>query len=147
MWSTVPVAVGVVVRYAGGSMLSPDDMPWTSVELPVSMDLGHVTEDPVRMVLEQEEDVIKYRSYRPSPVLTAKVQVYIDKLVFAGICRLSYSESSSRLVAETNHQQGQLPRLGTHCWFMPLPRTTTTATGARALPRTQCSSDSTRLCP
>ena len=46
-------------------------------------DLGHVTVDPFRIVLEQDATPMKQKSYRRSPVLAAKVRTEIDKL-FAG---------------------------------------------------------------
>ena len=61
-------------------------------------DLGHVTVDPFRIILKKDAQPVKQRPYRHSPVLAAKVQTEIDKLVLAGILRRSYSNWSSPLV-------------------------------------------------
>ena len=63
-----------------------------------STDLGHVTVDPFRIILENDARPVKLRPYRHSPVLAGKVQTEIDKLVLAGILRRSYSNWSSPLV-------------------------------------------------
>ena len=63
-----------------------------------STDLGHVTVDPFRIVLKSDARPVKQRPYLHSPVLAAKVQTEIDKLVLAGILRRSYSNWSSPLV-------------------------------------------------
>lgn len=63
-----------------------------------STDLGHVTVDPFRIILKSDARPVKQRPYRHSPVLAAKVQTEIDKLVLAGILRRSYSNWSSPLV-------------------------------------------------
>ena len=63
-----------------------------------STDLGHVTVDPFRIILKKDAQPVKQRPYRHSPVLAAKVQTEIDKLVLAGILRKSYSNWSSPLV-------------------------------------------------
>jgi len=63
-----------------------------------STDLGHVTVDPFRIILKKDAQPVKQRPYRHSPVLAAKVQTEIDKLVLAGILRRSYSNWSSPLV-------------------------------------------------
>lgn len=56
-----------------------------------SIDLGHVTVDSFRIILKKGDQPVKRRPYRYSPVLAAKVQAVIDKLVLAGILRRSYS--------------------------------------------------------
>ena len=61
-------------------------------------DLGHVTIDPFRIILKKDAQPVKQRPYRHSPVLAAKIQTEIDKLVLAGILRRSYSNWSSPLV-------------------------------------------------
>ncbi len=63
-----------------------------------STDLGHVTVDPFRIILKKDAQPVKQRPYRHSPVLAAKVQTEIDKLVLAGILRRSYSNWCSPLV-------------------------------------------------
>ena len=55
-----------------------------------STDLGHVTVDPFRIILKKDAQPVKQRPYRHSPVLAAKVQTKIDKLVLAGILRRSF---------------------------------------------------------
>ena len=60
--------------------------------------MGHVTVDPFRIILKKDAQPVKQRPYRHSPVLAAKVQTEIDKLVLAGILRRSYSNWSSPLV-------------------------------------------------
>ena len=44
-------------------------------------DLGHVTFDPFRIILKKDEQPVKPRPYRHSPVLAAKARTEIDKLV------------------------------------------------------------------
>ena len=66
-----------------------------------STDLGHVTVEPVRLILKSEARPVRQRPYRHSPVLAAKVQTEINKLVLAGILRWSYSNWSSPLVVIT----------------------------------------------
>lgn len=61
-------------------------------------DLGHVTIDPFQINLKKDAQPVKQRPYRHSPVLAAKVQVEIDRLLLAGILRRSYSDWSSPLV-------------------------------------------------
>ena len=56
-----------------------------------STDLGHFTVDPSRILLKNDARPVKQRPYRHSPVLAAKVQTEIDKLVLAGILRRSHS--------------------------------------------------------
>ena len=64
-----------------------------------STDLGHATVDPFRIMLESNDARPgKQRPYRHPPVLAAKVQTEIDKLVLAGILRRSYTNWSSPLV-------------------------------------------------
>ena len=63
-----------------------------------STDLGHVTVDPFRILLKISARPVKQRPYRHFPVLAAKVQTKIDKLVSAGILRRSYSNWSSPLI-------------------------------------------------
>ena len=63
-----------------------------------STDLGHVTVDPFRIVLNQDAQPVKQKPYRHSPVLAAKVRTEIDKLLLTGILRRSYSDWASPLV-------------------------------------------------
>ena len=63
-----------------------------------STGLGHVAVDPFRILLKNDARPIKQRPYRHSPVLAAKVQTKIDKLVLAGILRWSFSNWSAPLV-------------------------------------------------
>ena len=56
-----------------------------------STDLGHVTVDPFRIVLNQDATSVKQKPYRHSPVLAAKVRNEIDNLLLAGILCRSYS--------------------------------------------------------
>ena len=41
-------------------------------------DLGHVTVGPFRIILKKDARPVKYRPYRYSPLLAAKVQTKID---------------------------------------------------------------------
>ena len=54
-----------------------------------STDSGHVTVDPFRVtcILKKDAQPVKQRPYRHSPVLAAKVQTEIDKLLLAGADR------------------------------------------------------------
>ena len=63
-----------------------------------STDLGHVTVDTFRIIPKKDAQPVKQRPCRHSPVLAAKVQTVIDKLVLAGMLRRSYSSWSSPLV-------------------------------------------------
>ena len=63
-----------------------------------STDLRHVTVDPFRIILKKGAQPVKQRPCSRSPVLAAKGQTEIDKLVLAGILRRSYSNWSSPLV-------------------------------------------------
>ena len=63
-----------------------------------STDLGRVTVDPFRIILKKDAQPVKQRPYRHFPVLAAKVQTELDKLVLAGILRRSYPNWSSPLV-------------------------------------------------
>ncbi|CAN0395447.1 unnamed protein product, partial [Ectocarpus sp. 13 AM-2016] len=61
-------------------------------------DMGYVTVDPFRIILKKDAQPVKQRPYRHSPVIAAKVQCEIDRLLLAGILRRSYSDWSSPLV-------------------------------------------------
>ena len=61
-------------------------------------DLGHCTALPFRIELKPGTRPIKQRSYRRNPVINAKVQIEIDKLLAAGVLRKSNSNWASPLV-------------------------------------------------
>ena len=63
-----------------------------------SADLGHVAVDPFRIIHKKCAQPVKQRPYRHSPVLAAKVQTEIDRLVLAGILRRPNSNWTSPLV-------------------------------------------------
>ena len=63
-----------------------------------STDLGHVTGDPLRIVLKQDARPVKQKPYRHLPVFAAKVRTEIDKLLLAGILRRTYANWDSPLV-------------------------------------------------
>ena len=60
-----------------------------------STDLGHVTADPLRIVLKQDARLVKQKPYRHSPAVAAKIRTEIDKLLLASILRRSYSNWAS----------------------------------------------------
>ena len=61
-------------------------------------DLGHCTALPFRIELKPGTRPIKQRPYRRNPVINAKVQIEIDKLLAAGVLRKSNSNWASPLV-------------------------------------------------
>ena len=63
-----------------------------------STDLGHVTVDPVRIVLKQDATPVKQKHYRHSPGLAAKVRTEIDELLLTSILRGSYLNWTGPLV-------------------------------------------------
>ena len=64
-------------------------------------DLCHCTALPFRIELKPGTRPIKQRPYRRSPVITAKVEIKIDKLLAAGVSRKSNSNWASPLVVVT----------------------------------------------
>ena len=60
-----------------------------------STDLGHDTVDPFRIILKSNARPAKQRPHRHPPVLAAKGQAEIDKLVLAGILRLLCSNGQA----------------------------------------------------
>ena len=69
-----------------------------------SIDLGQVTVDPFRIVLNEDARPVKQEPYCHSPVLAANACTKIDKLLLAGILYRSYSIWASLivLVAKSN---------------------------------------------
>ena len=63
-----------------------------------STDLGHVTADPIRIVLKQDAPPVKQKPYRHSPFFVVKVRTEIEKLLLAGILRRSCSNWASAVV-------------------------------------------------
>ena len=61
-------------------------------------DLGHCTALPFRIELKPRTRPIKQRPYRRNPVISAKVQIEIDKLLAAGLLRKSNSSWAKPLV-------------------------------------------------
>ena len=63
-----------------------------------SIDLGQVTVDPFRIVLNQDARPVKQKPYCHSLFFAANVRTKIDKLLLAGILYRSYSIWASLFV-------------------------------------------------